>query len=225
MQSIKVGALEVLIEKNKRSRHLKLRFNKEGVPSVTIPWWVSYRVGAQFARENEEWILKNQKKYQAPKRFKDGEVITVLGKTLIIIHQPQARRGVWIEGENLFVSGPLEHLHRRVRDFIKQKAYAVIQEKSLILAAQIGKRPTRITLRDTSSRWGSCSMQGHLNFCWKLALAPDYVLEYIIAHEVAHLQEMNHSSAFWKIVTTLTMHQADAHIWLKKNGSSLQAWE
>ena len=216
MQSIKIGALEVLIEKNKRARHLKLRFNKEGVPLVTIPWWVSYRAGAQFAQENEEWILKNQAKHPMPKRFENGLTIAVLGKPLIITHQPQARRGVWIEGENLCVSGPVEYLHRRVRDFIKQKAYAVIQEKSLALAAQIGQRPTRITLRDTSSRWGSCSAQGHLSFCWKLALAPEYVLEYIIAHEVAHLKEMT---------TTLTPHQADAHIWLKKNGPSLQAWE
>lgn len=225
MQSIKINATEVLIEKNKRARHLKLRINKAGMPLVTIPWWVSYRAGAQFARENLDWILENQAKHPTPRRFENGLSIQLLGRTLIISHQPQARRGVWIEGEHLCVSGEADSLHRRVRDFIKQQAYAFIQAKSLDLARQIDRRPTRITLRDTSSRWGSCSAQGHLSFCWKLALAPDYVLEYIIAHEVAHLKEMNHGPAFWKITTTLTTHQADAHIWLKKNGSSLQAWE
>ena len=225
MQSIKINATEVLIEKNKRARHLKLRINKAGMPLVTIPWWVSYRAGAQFARENLVWILDNQAKHPTPRRFEDGLSIQLLGRTLIISHQPQARRGVWIEGEHLCVSGEADSLHRRVRDFIKQQAYAFIQAKSLDLARQIDQRPTRITLRDTSSRWGSCSAQGHLSFCWKLALAPDYVLEYIIAHEVAHLKEMNHGPAFWKITTTLTTHLAVANFWLKKNGSSLQAWE
>lgn len=172
MQSIKINATEVLIEKNKRARHLKLRINKAGMPLVTIPWWVSYRAGAQFARENLDWILENQAKHPTPRRFENGLSIQLLGRTLIISHQPQARRGVWIEGEHLCVSGEADSLHRRVRDFIKQQAYAFIQAKSLDLARQIDRRPTRITLRDTSSRWGSCSAQGHLSFCWKLALAP-----------------------------------------------------
>lgn len=225
MQNIKIGTIDVLIEKNKRARNLKLRFNKAGMPVVTIPWWVTYRAGEKFARDNVNWILENQDKHPSPRRFEDKMRIELLGQALEISHQPMARRGVWIQDGQLCVSGPAEYLHRRVRDFIKQQAYAFIQAKSLELAARIGCRPTRITLRDTSSRWGSCSAQGHLSFCWKLALAPEYVLEYIIAHEVAHLKEMNHGPAFWKITTTLTEHQADAHIWLKKNGSSLQAWE
>ncbi|MGN1063532.1 MAG: M48 family metallopeptidase, partial [Alphaproteobacteria bacterium] len=113
----------------------------------------------------------------------------------------------------------------RVRDFIKRTAYEYIQAKALKMAAELGKCPTKITLRDTSSRWGSCSSDKHLSFCWKLALAPDYVLDYIIAHEVSHLCEMNHSPSFWATVGRLNVRQADAQIWLRKNGTELQAWE
>lgn len=225
MKIVNVDVFEVRIEKNKRARHLKLRFDKKGNPVVSIPWWVTYRAGEKFAQDNVDWLRQYQSKQPSVKRFEDQMEIQLLGQHLKIVHQPIAKRGVWIEGDFLYVSGPIEHLHRRVRDFIKKQAYAQIQEKSVAMAAQIQRRPTGITLRDTSSRWGSCSTTGHLNFCWKLALAPDFVLEYIIAHEVSHLAEMNHGPAFWKTVGCLTNHRADAHIWLKKNGPFLQSWE
>lgn len=225
MKKIKIDVFDITIEKNKRARHLKLRFDPKGNVKIVIPWWVSYRTGEKFAQDNLEWMHKHRPTRLKNVRFTDGLEILLFGQPVQIVHQPLARRGVWVENGCLYVSGPSESIHRRVRDFIRKQAYGVFQSKSIELAAQIGRRPKRITLRDTSSRWGSCSSAGCLSFCWRLALAPDYVLEYIVAHEVSHLAHMNHGSDFWKTVGSLTTHQADAHIWLKKNGSSLQIWE
>jgi predicted metal-dependent hydrolase len=88
-------------------------------------------------------------------------------------------------------------------------------------AGKLGVSPRRITLRDTTSRWGSCSSTGALNFSWRLIMAPSYVLDYLAAHEVAHLVHMNHSPAFWKILGKLSAHVERAEAWLKINGAGL----
>ena len=85
----------------------------------------------------------------------------------------------------------------------------------------IDRKINKVTLKDMTSRWGSCSSAGNLNFCFKLAFAPLFVVDYLIAHEVAHLKEMNHSNAFWETVALMNTEQAKAQSWLRKNGSDL----
>jgi len=159
------------------------------------------------------------------RQFANGQHITILGEPYVIQHEPAARRGVWSENGTLFVSGDQAFLHRRVRDFLKKQLLIYIQQKATTLAAQIDQSVGKITLRDTSSRWGSCSSRHDLNFCWKLVLAPRFVLDYIIAHEVAHLQEMNHGPRFWALVGQINNDRAAAQIWLRKNGRDIQSWE
>ena len=120
------------------------------------------------------------------------------------------------------VGGETDFVNRRVLDFVKRETAAYIDEKARKMAAQIGKKVNRITMKDTSSRWGSCSGKGNLNFCWRLGLAPVFVLDYIIAHEVAHLQEMNHSLRFWRVVSELCSCRSEAEIWLRRHGQSLR---
>lgn len=217
--------LNIKITKNARAKSMKIRLDKTGDVLLTLPKWTPKSTGLRFVKDNLEWIEEHRQKIGAPKHFADHMQITVLGVPYTIIHDPNAKAGVLKSNNTLIVSGQSDYLHRRVRDYIKKAAYEYIQKKALEMAAVLQKKPTKITLRDTSSRWGSCSSAGHLSFCWKLALAPDYVLDYIIAHEVSHLREMNHSSAFWATVGLLNVRQADAQIWLRKNGCDLQAWE
>ena len=179
----------------------------------------------KFVQENLIWIKNQIDKIPTKKKFNHGETIEILGQPVIIIHNPNSKQGCHIHAEQLIVSGDKTHIHRRIRDFIKHIAYIHIQKKALDMAKRLGEKPTRITLKDTSSRWGSCSSTKHLSFCWKLALAPEFVLDYIIAHEVSHLKEMNHSNQFWETVGTLGVRRADAQIWLRKHGAELQAWE
>lgn len=215
----------VKITKSARSKNLRLRVDKTGAVHLSMPKWTLKSTGLKFVQDNLEWIQEQLEKIKPTKRFENGMTIEILGQSVVICHTPDKRGACHIHNGQLFVSGGAEHLHRRVRDFIIRLAHPHIQEKAIQMAAQLGEKTSKITLKDTSSRWGSCSSTKHLNFCWKLALAPDYVLDYIIAHEVSHLKEMNHSDKFWTVVGTLGVHRADAEIWLRKNGSDLQAWE
>ena len=127
----------------------------------------------------------------------------------------EALGGVWLEEGTICVSGRPEHLSRRVRDFLKQQARKAILPRAQEKAARLGRHAGRITLRDTRSRWGSCSVSGDLNFSWRLVLAPIIVLDYVIAHEVAHLVEYNHGRKFWALAKDLTENMEEAKTWLK----------
>ena len=225
MKNLTLTDLNIKITKSARSKNLRLKVDKTGTVILSMPTWTLKRTGLAFIQDNLQWIQTQLNNVKPPKRFENNMTIDILGQRVMICHT-QNKRGISkIENGQLFVSGGAEHLHRRVRDFIKRLALSYIQEQALQMSSKIGEKPTRITLKDTSSRWGSCSSAKHLNFCWKLALAPTFVLDYIIAHEVAHLKQMNHSDKFWAVVGTLGVCRSDAEIWLRKHGSELQAWE
>lgn len=225
MKNLNLTDLNIKITKSARAKNLRLRVDKTGTVHLSMPKWTLKSTGLKFVQDNLEWIQTQLDHIKPPKRFENAMTIHVLGQSVVICHTPDKRGVCHIQNGYLYVSGGVEHLHRRVRDFIIRSALPYIQEKAIQMALKIGEKPKGITLKDTSSRWGSCSSAKHLNFCWKLAMAPDYVLDYIIAHEVSHLKEMNHSDKFWAVVGTLGVRRADAEIWLRKNGTDLQAWE
>ncbi len=132
---------------------------------------------------------------------------------------------VWIDDGNLVrVSGNAEHAPRRVVDFLKREARKILDERVSHYAAQLGTKPSRITVRDTASRWGSCSATRSLSFSWRLIFAPEFVLDYVVAHEVAHMKEMNHGPRFWKLVDLLGAEVARAQRWLSEHGTSLHRY-
>jgi predicted metal-dependent hydrolase len=123
------------------------------------------------------------------------------------------------------VPGAPEHVGRKLTDFLKKEAKREIAELARIKSAAIGRQVKGLTLRDTRSRWGSCSAAGRLAFSWRLFLAPDWVLDYVVAHEVAHLKEMNHGPRFWALCAALTETDPKAaRAWLKQHGGSLHAY-
>jgi predicted metal-dependent hydrolase len=124
----------------------------------------------------------------------------------------------------IWVRGDAAHAPRRVLDFLKREARKALEARVLEHAAQLGVKPSRITVRDTASRWGSCSTARALSFSWRLILAPAFVLDYVVAHEVAHLREMNHSPRFWAHVKSLTPGMKTAQAWLRANGRDLQRY-
>ena len=224
MKNTMVGDIPLKILVNAKSKSIKLRLSKEGEAVVVLPKWTPKLMGISFAQKNLDWLKTQKEKLGTPHQFENGARIDLLGTSYMIEHNPHTRGGVFIQDGKIIVTGEIEYLHRRVRDFVKKQAYDYIQQKAIMLAAQLGEKPSKITLRDTSSRWGSCSSNKSLSFCWKLALAPTYVLDYIIAHEVAHLVQMNHSDAFWAVVAKIDNNRATAGIWLRKNGATLQRW-
>ncbi|HYM01621.1 MAG TPA: SprT family zinc-dependent metalloprotease, partial [Stellaceae bacterium] len=130
------------------------------------------------------------------------------------------RGPVWIEGREIRVSGDEEHIARRVRDFLRERAREELGRRARRLAAQVDRKIGRITVRDTTTRWGSCSANGNLAFSWRLVMAPEAVLHYVVAHEAAHLVEMNHGPRFWKLVERLVPNFERQRDWLNNN----RAW-
>ena len=155
-------------------------------------------------------------------RFGDGEAIPIDGKPCRIRHVPQARGGAWLADGELQVTGAAEFLARRVTDFLRAEARRrfTIMVASKTAAAAVQAR--RVTVKDTSSRWGSCAPDGSIALCWRLIMAPGFVQDYVVAHEVAHLRHMNHGPRFWDVVACLTPHTVAAMAWLRTEGARLQ---
>jgi predicted metal-dependent hydrolase len=138
-----------------------------------------------------------------------------------IRHVTEGRGGAWLADGALHVTGGQEFLARRVGDFLRAEARrrlsALVAQKAALADVPVA----RITIKDTRTRWGSCTADGALAFSWRLLMAPDFVQDYVAAHEVAHLRHMNHGSRFWALVDRLTPHTRQAIPWLQMHGASL----
>lgn len=143
-----------------------------------------------------------------------------MGKPITIIHTPD-KRGVCLENDRLLVGGNIEFLHRRVTDFIKKHAKQFLYNLSQAYADKLNCTINNIVIKDTKSRWGSCSNKRNINYNWRIALAPDFVINYLVCHEVSHLVHQNHSSDFWQCVANLCPDHELARHWLKANGKEL----
>jgi len=187
----------VRLRRSVQARRMSLRLDALTDSLVLVlPGRTPLRDGAKFVEAHREWVRLRLARLPPRSPFADGASVPLLGIAHAIRHRPDARRGTWLEDGVICVSGDAAFLARRIGDFLKEEARRAIvpraQEKADSLQATI----RRITLRDTRSRWGSCSSTGDLAFCWRLVLAPAWVLDYVVAHEVAHLRELNHSVRF-----------------------------
>ncbi|NIA68108.1 M48 family metallopeptidase [Pelagibius litoralis] len=213
------------MQRHPRARRISLRISKTGDGIVMVlPRRTPIREAMDFAERNSGWILKHLEALPPRIPFVPGVVIPLLGVDHLVVHDAAARRGVWRGEERIVVSGQAEHLPRRLGDFLKREARAEITRRAREKAAQIDRRIGRISLRDTRSRWGSCSSKGNMNFSWRLILTPDFVLDYVVAHEVAHLAELNHSQRFWKVAGSLTAEMERAKTWLSHEGARVHRY-
>jgi len=124
----------------------------------------------------------------------------------------------------LNIAGAREHAARRLRDWLFAQAHSDLAQRVAWHTRGLGVRARRITLRDQATRWGSCSANGLLSFSWRLILAPSFVLDYVAAHEVAHLLEMNHGPRFWKLVARSVPRLEEARGWLRREGTDLHRY-
>lgn len=223
MKTIVFDGLTLFLNRRAGTHHIKLRLNKNGDPVVTFPFFCSEKRAIEFVKKHREWIHIQQKNIPSPQKFHKGVTFELFGHP-VTIKCSDKHCVTHIEDNVLIVSGKTDFVHRRVRDFIKKNALLYFNQKAHDFADRIGCKINTVRLKDTSSRWGSCSSTGNLNFSWRLALAPVYVSDYIIAHEVAHLKQLNHGPDFWKTVALFETDQASAEIWLRKNGHTLHTW-
>jgi predicted metal-dependent hydrolase len=168
-----------------------------------------------------DWVAKRIAALPEQVTLTDGAEVPIGGIPHRIRHHPDRRGGAWLEEGELHVTGRPEFLPRRVADFLRAEASRRLSELVRVKAAQAGLNPGRITIKDTTSRWGSCAPDGALAFSWRLVMAPEFVQDYVTAHEVAHLRHMNHGPAFWQLVSSLTAHTQRAMVWLRNEGPRL----
>jgi predicted metal-dependent hydrolase len=193
---------------------------------LVAPVAVARRHAVDFLVRHEGWLIARLAQLPASQPFADGAAVPILGVPHVIRGDALQLRGLVSRAEGVVtVPGAPDHLRRKLTDFLKKEAKREIETRANAKAAAIGKRIAGLSLRDTRSRWGSCSTRGRLAFSWRLILAPEWVLDYVVAHEVAHLKEMNHGPRFWTLCAGLT--DADpkaARAWLRQNGSALHAY-
>ena len=175
------------------------------------------------------WIAARLGRLPEPAPFAHGAVIPLRGIDHRIVHRRERRGTVWVEdgeaGEpRLCVAGEEPHIARRIGDFLRREVKADLETASRRAAAALDVTIKRISIRDQLSRWGSCSTTGVLSYSWRLIFAPPFVLDYLAAHEVAHLVEMNHSPRFWRLVERICPHAARAKSWLDAHGADLHRY-
>lgn len=193
---------------------------------LTMPLRASLKDAAEFAERNAAWVGVRLRRLPQQVRFVEGAVIPLRGAPTRIVHAAGSRGVVWFTSDetgekNLYVAGDAAHIERRVQDWLKAQARSELIAAVRHYAGVIGKPMPSITLKDTTTRWGSCSATGALNFSWRLILAPSDVLAYLAAHEVCHLAHMNHSARFWKLCRSICAETDVAEAWLKTNGLDL----
>ncbi len=198
---------------------------------LTMPPRASLRQAQEFANNHAHWIALRLARVPQRTPFAPGERIFLRGVEHVLQHCPDARerRGaVWQEeGEGtpvLCAGGDPAGFERRIGDFLRREARRDLEEAVRRHAKAAGRAPIALSLRDTSSRWGSCSAKGALNFSWRLVMAPPFVLDYLAAHETAHLRHHDHSERFWALTQSLCPNTDRAEAWLRAHGAKLHRY-
>ncbi len=218
-------ALDVAVRRSARARRIQIKVAPVGgAVELVLPPGAARADGLAFLEAKREWVAARTARALPRVPFADGVAFPFLGGELTVRCADAGRPGAWREGDALKVSGRPEDLPGRVERWLRGAARAEIAPRVRDKAARLGARPGRIALRDTASRWGSCSAAGNLSFCWRIAMAPVAVLDYLVAHEVAHLAEPNHGARFWAHVAHLCDDPEAARAWLRQNGAALHRY-
>jgi len=218
MNYIKINEINVLIQKSTRAKRIALKQQRSGEIVLIVPKYCPVWMATTFAKSQKAWIVAHATHPPKQISFAPGMIVEIVGQQLTLAQGKPSR----IQDGFLYLSGDIDFFHRRTCDYAKKMLLPFIKQEVDRLTQIVKVKANHITLRNTSSRWGSCSSSHNLSFCWKIAFAPIYVIQYLAAHEVAHLVHMNHSSAFWDLVDTLTPHRKIAEKWLKINSRDLQ---
>jgi predicted metal-dependent hydrolase len=220
----------VRVRRHRQARRYTLRIQAATREVIlTMPPRGSLREAKEFAQRHGGWIAARLGRLPKAAPFAPGVVVPLRGVEHCITHRPKVRGTVWIENPEgdvplLCVAGGAAHLERRINDYLRREAQRDLETASRRAAEALGVTIRRISVRDQSSRWGSCSTTGVLSYSWRLILAPAYVLDYLAVHEVAHLVEMNHSPRFWRLVQRLCPDAGRAKGWLDVHGADLHRY-
>jgi len=247
---VKIRGLNIpmVLRRSARARRFSLQVSEARRGAVlTMPLYSSFADADEFLSRHLDWLKERVAGLSEPVPFTHGAIVPLRG----LAHQLRfpggmRRRGVvwveaaedskaapaWPEGArvgvrrlpHLYVAGEEEHAPRRLLDWLKRQAHLDLKMRVDLHARRLNLTPKRLFVRDQTTRWGSCSTSGALSFSWRLVLAPPFVLDYLAAHEVAHLGHMNHGPRFWALVERTMPRHEEARTWLRKHGASLHRY-
>jgi predicted metal-dependent hydrolase len=209
-----------------RARRMALRQEtRTGRVVLTLPQRKTWTARAEsaarlFIEQNRDWIARHERPARASPPPAPGQSLAVLGRDYLLRHQPGRGLDRIGDGE-IVVTGDIAHFSRRLKDVLKRHAGEVLTARTHEKSAQLGLPPRDVRLRDPASRWGSCGPDGRIMYSWRLVLTPEWVMDYVVAHEVAHRVHMDHSRAFWRLCLGLTARGGEARRWLARHGAEV----
>lgn len=217
----------IVIENRRGARNVTLRPKTTPTKEIHIskPWTTSTKFVLNFLESKRKWIEKIFDQAPTKEKIKPDMILEILGRKVQIIHNSEMRSNKYLDADKtiLCIGGGIDMFERRVRDCVKSEL--LVEIKKIIKTTPREYWPKNITLRDTSSRWGSCSSNGNISFSWRLAFAPYEVMRYVVMHELSHRKYMDHSKDFWANVAILYGFGVErAKRWLSKNGQELHRY-
>lgn len=220
---LKDGPANVSVRVSARARRYRLTLSPRGEPVITVPASGRWTDAQAFLERNAGWLDARLAHRGDIPALAPGAQLPLRGRDHLLVSKPELRGVVCVVPGEVHVPGGPAHFRRRLIDWLKTEARHDLEARCAIHAQTLGVQIASIRLRDQSTRWGSCSSTRNLNFNWRLILAPDFVLDYVAAHEVAHILEMNHAPAFWRTVARALPDYERGKAWLKANGGKLMA--
>ena len=205
-QIVLTDGQSVALRRSARARRMILRVPRDGSgPVLTLPSHVPISEGRAFAESRAAWLAGACDRVPAPQVVAPGALLPVEGRPLLLVPRDRPAGAA---------------VARLLRHLAMTRLHAATDRH----AAALGRAPAGIVLRDTRSRWGSCTAAGRIMYSWRLAMAPPAILDYVAAHEVAHLRHMDHSPRFWATVAELLPDHAERRAWLRLHGPALMQW-
>lgn len=215
----------VTVKRSKRARRVALRLDaKTGVMNLVIPPKMRLDVALRFAKTHEKWVKETLAALPPTVPFEHGTIIPILGqKRRISIIYDDSRRGTEIQllKTVLQVRTNLEDPSPRIRRFLKQVAKEALTELTEKKIRRVGVENVNVSVREMKSRWGSCSEDNDISYSWRLIFAPEVAMDYVVAHEVAHLVHLDHSKNFWSLCRKLSKDGFEGEYWMHNHGNLL----
>lgn len=218
----------VKVKRSKRARRVALRLDPtQRVINLVVPEKMPLHKAYKFAQDHESWVRETLSKLDPPFPFKDGAHLPIFGDTVrLSIHiDPNLKRTKIIQHDDVLeVQTYMDDPTNRIVTHLKKIARAGLADMATDKAEVINKNISSVTVRDTKSRWGSCSHKGELSFSWRMMFAPYDAIDYVVAHEVAHLIHMDHSKNFWTLCRSLSSNFVEGKFWMQNHGNSLMRY-
>lgn len=216
-------AQPVRLRERSNARRVTLSVNRATrTATITAPPGISLSRIIAFAENHRDWLRTRLEMVPEARPFEFGMTLPYRGTPCQVA--PGTGRGVLLHGDVIEVAATPLTLDVKLGRWLRMQARDRLVERSLFHADKLGVRYSKLSIKDTTSRWGSCSSQGALSYSWRAILAPDEALDYLAAHEVCHLREMNHSPRFWALVEELCPEWQEWRNWFRENGAELHRY-